>query len=162
MWCADKVNVALAAVSALIWARHRRTGSPLDWGSPYGSSSSACCKARCPSLCRTTALTVLLAKGPWGRAARRPIAVHLVCSTQLLHLLCIVPLVQSSQEFRKCHVCLLSCLALKFNISSSGSQLWRWIGDKGVRSAFNTSVKSLQRFRTRHCKHPNCHNTKWN
>lgn len=62
-------------------------------------------------------------KRPLGYAARRPIAVHFICSTQSLHLLCIVPLVQSSQGSRKCSVCLLSCLALKLNISFVGSQL---------------------------------------
>lgn len=54
---------------------------------------------------------------PPGCVVRRPRAVHLICSTQSLHLFCIVPLVQSSQESGKCEVCLLSCFDLKFNIS---------------------------------------------
>lgn len=91
-------------------------------------------------------------KRPLGCAARRPMAVHLICSTQSLHLFCIVPLVQSSQESRKFNVCLLSCLALKFNISFAGGQLWQWIGDRGVSSALNKSMKSLLRFGTWHCK----------
>lgn len=56
------------------------------------------------------------AERPLGCAARRPIAVHLICSAQSLHLFCIVALVQSSRGSRMCIVCLLSCLALKYNI----------------------------------------------
>lgn len=159
MWCADKVNVALAAVSALIWVLHRWTGSPLDWGSPYGSSSSACCRAWCLSSLLHNSLHHSAGERPLGRAARRPIAVHLICSTQSLQLFCIMPFVQSSQESRKCHVCLLSCLALKFNISFAGGQLWQSIGDKGVSSALYKYMKSLLRCCTWHCKTLNCHNT---
>lgn len=57
-------------------------------------------------------------KRPLGfSSAHTPIAVCFICSAQTLRLPCAVHLVQSSQDSRRCNVCLLRRLALKCNIS---------------------------------------------
>ena len=121
MRCADTPGAASAAVSPLIWVRHLWTGSQLDWGSPYTSSSSACFGGEAPSSRCTTAFAHILPvdppRPPGVVVACRTIAVHLICCTQSLHLFCAGPLVQSSRDSRKCNVSLHSCTALKFNIS---------------------------------------------
>lgn len=122
MRCADKVNVALAAVSALIWVRHRELGA-CSIEDPHMDHHHRPLQAMVPVAPSHHSLHHSGGKKPLGSAAHRPIDVNFICSTQSLHLFCIVPLVQSSQGSRKYNVCLLSCLALKLNISFAASQL---------------------------------------